>query len=707
MKVYDTPDLRNVILLGHGDCGKTSLTSGFLFATGVTNRFGSVDDGTATTDFDEEETARKISLQTAIAHVEWDGRKLNIIDAPGYAAFVADAKSAIYISDAALLVVEAVSGIQVITDRTFKYTADFDLPLFFVLNKMDRENADFGTVVSALQERYGRGCLPIQLPVGKEHDFSGVVDLITRKAYTFAKDGSGKMSTAEVPGDMADAVETARNELIEMVAENDDELMEKFLEAGELSDKEFASGLRSCIRHRKIFPIACAAAIKMIGIQPLMSMVATLAPAPGERGEVTGYAQADLDKIPDADPISRATDSAAPISLFVFKTMADAFAGKLSLFKVMSGTLRSDSQVDNMNHDCHERLGGISIMQGKQSISVGELRAGDLGVISKLKETQTSDTLADPANPIVYPPITFREPAISYAVEPKSKGDEDKIAQALSRLMEEDPTLKTSRDPQTHEMLVSGTGQVHVEVALAKMKRKFGVEAILHPPKVPYLETITSKVTGVEGKHKKQSGGRGQFGVCVVDMEPLPRGSGFEFEDKIFGGSIPQNYRPAVRKGIEEVAQRGWQAGCPVVDFKVTLLDGKYHNVDSSEMAFKIAGSLAFKSAMEKANPTILEPVMQVEIVAPEEYMGDIMGDLSSRRGKPQGMEARGHDQVIKAQVPLREMLDYSSTLKSITSDRGSFHMEFDHYQEAPVAIRKEIVEDAEKAKSEKAGEHG
>ncbi|MBD3866890.1 MAG: elongation factor G [Acidobacteria bacterium] len=707
MKVYDTPDLRNVILLGHGDCGKTSLTSGFLFATGVTNRFGSVDDGTATTDFDEEEVARKISLQTAMAHVEWDGRKLNIIDAPGYAAFVADAKSAIYVSDSALLLVEAVSGIQVVTDRTFKYAADFDLPVFFVLNKMDRENADFGTVVAALQERYGRGCLPVQLPIGKEHDFSGVVDLIGRKAFTFAKDASGKMTNADVPGDMADAVETARNELIEMVAENDDALMEKFLEAGELSAEEFASGLRTCIRDRKIFPIACASASQMIGMQPLMSMVATLAPAPGERGELTAYAPSDLDKMEEADTVTRATDSGAPLSMFVFKTMADAFAGKLSLFKVMSGTLKSDSNVNNMNHDCHERLGGISLMQGKQSINIGELRAGDLGVLSKLKETQTSDTLADPANPIAYPPITFREPAISYAVEPKSKGDEDKIAQALHRLMEEDPTLKTSRHPQTHEMLVSGTGQVHVEVALAKMKRKFGVDAILHPPKVPYLETITAKVSNVEGKHKKQSGGRGQFGVCVIDMEPLPRGSGFVFEDKIFGGSIPQNYRPAVRKGIEEVAERGWQADCPVVDFKIILLDGKYHNVDSSEMAFKIAGSLAFKHAMEKARPTILEPLMQVEIVAPEEYMGDIMGDLSSRRGKPQGMEAQGHDQIIKAQVPLREMLDYSSTLKSITSDRGSFHMEFDHYQEAPVAIRKEIVEDAEKAKAEKAGEHG
>jgi elongation factor G len=704
MKVYDTPDLRNVVLLGHGDCGKTSLASGFLFATGATNRYGSVDDGTAPTDFDDEEIARKISLQTAMTPVEWNGSKLNVIDGPGYAAFVSDAKTATYISDAALMVVEAVSGVQVITDRTFKYTADFDLPLIFVLNKMDRENADFDKVVGALQERYGRGCLPIQLPIGSEHDFSGVVDLVKRKAYTFEKD-TGKRSSGDIPADLKDKAEAARNELIEMVAESDDDLMEKFLEAGELSEDEFLQGLRGAVRNRTLFPITCTSALHMIGMQSLMSVVIDLVPAPGERGELQGYAPADLEKLDEAETVARACAPDAPLSMFIFKTMADPFAGKLSLFKVMSGTLKSDSAVDNMNRGGHERMTGISTMSGKNVSPIGELRAGDLGVISKLKETQTSDTLADPENPIAYPPVVFREPAISYAVEPKAKGDEDKIAQALHRLMEEDPTLKTSRDPRTHEMLVSGTGQVHVEVALAKMKRKFGVEAILHPPKVPYLETVTKKVANIEGKHKKQSGGRGQFGVCVIDLEPLPSGRGFEFEDKIFGGSIPQNYRPAVRKGIEETAVKGWLAGCPVVDFKVFLRDGKYHNVDSSEMAFKIAGSVAFKLAMAKAAPTIMEPIMEVEITMPDEYMGDIMGDLSSRRGKPQGMEAMGHDQLIKAQVPLREMLEYSSTLKSITSDRGSFHMEFDHYAVAPVSIRKEIIADAEHEKEE-ASEH-
>jgi elongation factor G len=389
----------------------------------------------------------------------------------------------------------------------------------------------------------------------------------------------------------------------------------------------------------------------------------------------------------------------------VFKTIADPFAGKLSMFRVCSGTLAGDSAVVNTRRDNHaERLGGISVMQGKQTDTVKELQAGDLGVVAKLKETQTSDTLADPANPIVYPPVTFREPAISYAVEPKSKGDEEKISTALNRLMEEDPVLRVRRDPQTGELLVSGTGQVHVEVALSKMKRKFGVDAILHPPRVPYQETIRKKATGIEGKHKKQSGGRGQFGVCVIDVEPLARGEGFEFVDKIFGGSIPQNFRPAVEKGIREAAARGWLSDSPVVDFRVTLTDGKYHTVDSSEMAFKIAGSLAFQGAMEQAKPVILEPIMAVEITVPEDCMGDIMGDLSSRRGKPQGMDSQGAYQLIKAQVPMAEMLEYASTLKSLTSDRGSYHVEFSHYEEVPGQIQAKIIAEAQKRKEEKAG---
>ena len=700
MKTYPTSEIRNVVLLGHGDAGKTSLASAMLYASGAVNRLGKVDDGSSVTDFDEEEIGRKISLQTALAHFDWTGKKVNLIDTPGYAAFVADAKIAVGAADLALLLIEAVSGVQVITERTFDYAAQFATPLTFVLNKMDRENAAFDTVVEGIQERFGRSCVPLQLPIGSEADFQGVVDLLTMKAHTFAKDGSGKMTPADVPADLKDRAETARAALMEMVAEADDALMEAFFEAGELDEEQFASGLRTAIRKRALFPILCTSATLMIGIQPLIDVIVKLGPAPGARGPAVGYKPGDEDSA-----IERPVSDDEPISAFVFKTMADPFAGKLSMIHVRSGVLKGDSSVVNVRRgNVSERLGQLQLAQGKQVEAIAELHAGDIGVVAKLKETLTSDTLCEPSAPIEYPPVTFREPAISYAVEPKSKGDEEKISTALTRLTEEDPVLRVRRDPKTAELLVSGTGQVHVEVAIARMKRKFGVDAILHPPKVPYLETIKKKVESVEGKHKKQSGGRGQFGVCVVHIEPLPSGTGFEFVDKIFGGSIPQNYRPAVEKGIKEAAERGVLSGNPVVDFRVTLVDGKYHNVDSSEMAFKIAGSLAFQEGVSRAAATILEPIMQVAITVPEENMGDIMGDLSSRRGKPQGMEASGPNQVIKAEVPMAEMLDYSSTLKSLTSDRGSFTMEFAHYEEAPVNVRQKIISDYRAQKEAQAG---
>ena len=696
MKVYQTADIRNVVLLGHGGAGKTSLTSAMLFASGATNRMGSVDDGSATTDFDEEEIERKISLQAAVAHAEWHGKKINLIDTPGFAAFVADAKLAIAAADAGLMVVEGVAGVQVITERTFGYAEERELPILFVVNKLDRENASFENTLAGIQERFGRTAVPVQLPIGKEHDFSGIVDLITKKVYK--ADGSGKVVEEDVPADLADAAQDGHSALVEMVAETDDSLMEAFFEQGDLTEEQLVPALAKAVASRSLFPVFCSSATHGIGARRLMEAAAQLVPAPDARGEITGKNPAD-----DSD-VTRAVSNDAPVSMFVFKTMADPFAGKLSIFRVMSGKLDGDSSVVNVSREnTPERLGTLSVMQGKQHESIKELHAGDLGVVAKLKETQTSDTLADPGNPILYPPVTFRDPAISYAVEPKAKGDEEKISSALARLLEEDPVLRVRRDPKTHELLVSGTGQMHVEVTLAKMKRKFGVDAILHPPKVPYLETIKRKVSGVEGKHKKQSGGRGQFGVCVIDIEPLPHGAGFEFVDKIFGGAIPQNYRPAVEKGIKEAAEHGWLAGSPVIDFRVTLTDGKYHNVDSSEMAFKIAGSIAFKEAMQKAGPTILEPVMKVEITAPEDCMGDIMGDLSSRRGKPQGMEAQGHYQVIKATVPMAEMLDYASALKSMTSDRASYSMDFDHYDEAPAHVREKIVADNQKAKEEKA----
>ncbi len=697
MKVFDTPDIRNVALIGHGDSGKTSLASAMLFVAGAVNRFGRVDEGTTVTDFDEEEIERKISLQTALAHLEWKDRKVNLLDTPGYAAFVADAKSALAVADAALLLVEGVAGVQVITERTFKFSQEYGLPVVFVINKLDRERSSFDRTLEAVHARFGRSAVPIQIPIGEEAGFEGIVDLVAMRAHVFPKDGSGKGSAGDVPPALLDRAKELRSKLVEMVAESDDSLMEIFFEKGDLEDDRLRGGLKRAVLARKIFPVVCASAIHAIGASSLLDLAVDVLPAPGERGGAVGT------KPGETAEIVRPVCAREPVSAFVFKTIADPYAGRLSLFRVCTGTLKGDSPVVNVKNGTSERLGTVSVLQGKQLLPVPELRAGDLGVVAKLRETRTNDTLADPAHPVEYPPIAFPAPAISFALEPKSKGDEEKISSALLRLTEEDPVLRVGRDSQTHQMLLSGSGQVHVEVAIAKMRKKFGVDAQLRQPKVPYLETIKRKVGPVQGRHKKQTGGRGQFGDCWIEIEPLPRGAGFEFADKIFGGSIPQNFRPAVEKGIVEAAARGWLAGCPVVDFRVTLTDGSYHSVDSSELAFKIAGSLAFKAAMEEARPTILEPIYSVEITAPEEYMGDIMGDLSSRRGKPQGMDSEGHYQMIRASVPLAEMLTYASTLKSITSDRGTYTMEFDHYEEVPAHIQEKIIAEAAKTKQEEA----
>jgi elongation factor G len=695
MKVYDTPDLRNVTLIGHGDSGKTSLASALLYVAGAVNRLGRTEDGTAITDFDDEEIARKISLQTAVAHLEHRGKKINLIDTPGYAAFVGASKAGPSVADFALVLVEGVAGVQVLTARTFRFAEEYGVPVAFVVNKLDRERSSFDRCLAAIQERFGRTAIPLTLPIGEEEGLSGVVDLVSMQALTPAGDGSPKVSQGAVPDAMAEAAGAARAALVEMVAESDEKLMESYFEAGELTQEQLVAGLRSAVRDRKILPVFATSSTRLVGVTAVLDAIVDLAPSPSDRGELVARNPAD------GSEIKRAVSPTEHPALFVFKTVADPFAGRLSLFRVVSGTVRGDTSVVNVRTGNPERLGSLGILQGKQTTNVTELKAGDLGVVAKLKETRTNDTLCDPAHRIEVPAIQFPEPSISFAVEPKSKGDEEKISTALARVIEEDPVLRAGRDPQTNELLLSGSSQIHVEVAIQKMRKKFGVDATLKQPKVPYLETIRKKVGPIEGKHKKQSGGRGQFGVCVIEMEPLPRGRGFEFVDKIFGGSIPQNYRPAVEKGIHDAASRGYLAGYPVVDFRVTLLDGKYHDVDSSEMAFKIAGSLAFQEAMKAAKPVLLEPVMAVEIHAPEEFMGDLMGDLSSHRGKPQGMESDGGEHVIKAQVPMAEMLTFPSRLKSITSDRGSYHMEFDHYEEVPSQIQEAIASEAAKAKEQ------
>jgi elongation factor G len=695
MKIHDTPAIRNVALIGHGDSGKTSLVAALLHTAGAMTRLGSVADGTAPTDFDEEEIARKISIQTAAAHLEWRGTKVNLLDTPGYAAFVADAKAGLAVADFALLAIEGVAGIEVMTRRTFGYAEEYSLPLGFVVTKLDRERASFERCLDAIQEAWGRRAIPVQLPIGREQGFRGVIDLLTMKAYL--KDDAGKGRVAEVPQELTGAAEEARQALMEMVAEGDESLMEAYFEGGGLTQAQLVAGLQEAVRERKICPVLASSAIHELGVTPLLDLIVDVAPAPNARGEVRGTRPVD------GAEVGRSVAAGEPLAMFVFKTIADPFSGRLSLFRVLSGTARGDSDVINARTGNPERLGHVSLIQGKELATIDELRAGDIGVVAKLKETMTNDTLCDPAQPFRHPAIVFPEPSFSYAVEPRSKGDEDKISTVLARITEEDPVLAAGRDPQTGELLVRGASQQHVEVAVSKMKKKFGVEAVLKQPKVPYLETIRKKVGPIEGKHKKQSGGRGQFGVCVIEMEPLPRGTKFEFVDKIFGGSIPQNFRPAVEKGIVESAEKGVIAGYPVIDFRVTLLDGKYHAVDSSEMAFKIAGSLAFKEAVKQANPVLLEPIMQVEITTPEQYMGEIMGDLSSHRGKPQGMEAQGVYQVIRAEVPLSEMLTYDSRLKSITSDTASYHMEFAHYEPVPSAIQEQIVSKAAKTSEQEA----
>jgi elongation factor G len=694
MNIQNISDLRNIGIIGHGGSGKTSLVSALLYSTGTVNRLGNTADGTAVTDFDDEEIERQISLSAALCYLEFKKKKINIIDTPGYANFIAEAKGALRVVDAALMVVCGVSGVEVQTERTWKYAEEFGIPISFIINKLDRENGNFERALNTIQDTFGRAAIPIHLPYGSEHDYKGIIDLIDQKAYAYDTDGSGKFKEEEISSELKEAANKKRDELVEMIAENDEQLMEIFFDKGELTQEQIISGLKKATLKRRIFPVCCAAASKNIGSHHILETVLNIFPSPEEMGEVKGTHPKD------GSEISRKPQKEEPACAFVFKTIADPYAGKISLFRVYSGSVHSDSSLYNVQRENNERLGSIFLLMGKNQNSVEEVIAGDIAGVAKLKETKTGDTLTSKDHPIVLQPVLYPAPVISFAIEPKAKGDEEKISLALQKISEEDPMLRISRDQQTNELLVAGSGMVHVEVTISKMKKKFGVDSILKQPKVPYRETI-KKTAEAQGKYKKQTGGRGQYGDCKIVMEPLPRGEDFEFVDKIFGGVIPQNFRPAVQKGIQEARHKGFLAGYPVVDFKVTLVDGSYHTVDSSEMAFKIAGSMAFKTAMNQANPVLLEPIMNVEITAPDEYMGDIMGDLNSRRGKVMGMDSSGSFQIVKAQVPMSEILAYSSTLKSITQDRGSYSMEFSHYDEVPSHIQQKIIAKAKADKEE------
>jgi len=696
MKVYELSEIRNVGIVGHGSSGKTSLASALLFCSGAVNRLGKVDQGNTITDYDEEEIARKVSISSSLCHAEWKKTKINLIDTPGYGAFIADARACLRVADGALLCVDGVAGVEVQTEEAWGFAQEFNLPVLIIASRLDRENASLDRAMGSITEALGRQAVPIQIPVGSEKGFKGVVDLVSMKALVYAGDESGKFQTTDVPADLQQEAKAAREKLMEVVAEGDDTLMEKFFSAGELTQDELVAGLRSGVRARRIFPVLCAAGAHNIAAHPVLDAMIAYLPHPGERGPYKG------ENPRDHAPVERAGRADEPYAAFVFKTIADPYSGKISLFRVYSGVVKSDTSVNNISRDVQERFGSIVLMQGKDLQPVPEVHAGDIAAIAKLKETGTGDTFAEKAHPIVFPKLTFPEPSISFALEPKSRADEDKISQVLHRIIEEDPTIQYRRDPQTHELVLSGNSDMHVEVVLAKMKKKFGVEAVLHPPKVPYLETIKRKAEA-QGKHKKQTGGHGQYGDCWIRIEPLVQGSGFEFEDDISGGSIPKNFIPSVEKGIQEARAHGFLAGYPVVDFRVVLFDGSYHDVDSSDMAFKIAGSMAFKKAMEEAGPTILEPIMEVEVTAPEQYMGDLMGDLNSRRGHVQGVTALGRSQVIKATVPLSEMLAYASTLKSITGGRGSYRMKMMGYQEVPAHQQAKIIA-AHKAAKEKEG---
>ena len=697
MKVYDAQSLRNVALVGHSGAGKTQLLSTLLFDAGAVNRLGRVDEGTTVTDYDEEEIARKHTLSASLAYVEWNRTKINFIDTPGMANFLSDARAALRVSDAALVVVDAVSGVQVSTEKVWSVAAEMETPRIVVLNRLDRERASLSRALDSLRGVFGRTVIPIQMPVGEEKDFRGVVDLVAMKSWTFATDGSGKPSEGAIPGDLESAAQTARDALIEMVAEADDALMEKFFESGTLTQDELVEGLKRGVGAGRIFPLVCASAAANIGIQPLLDAIINYVPSPADR-PFTATAKAS-----DEAVMVKASDT-APAAVFVWKTIADPFAGRITMFRVVSGTVKSDSTVQNLSRESAERFGHLTLLQGKTPANVPEIRAGDLGAVAKLKETLTSDLLGDKGVAFSVQSIKFPEPVISYAIEPKTRGDEEKISTALHRLQEEDPSISYNRDAQTKQLLLAGQGQSHIEVTVAKLKRRFGVEVNLKIPRIPYRETITAS-TEAHGRHKKQTGGHGQFGDCKVRFDPLPRGSDFEFVDDIFGGSIPRQFVPAVEKGLQDARLRGFLAGYPMVDFRATVFDGSYHQVDSNELSFKMAAWLAFKDGMTRARPTLLEPVMDVEVYAPSDYAGDLMGDLNSRRGRIGGMDTRGVSTIIRAKVPMAEMLTYEQHLTSATGGRGSYHMEFSHYDEVPSHLHGKIISAAKAERGQEAVE--
>jgi elongation factor G len=692
MKTYEASDIRNVLLLGHGGAGKTTLLEAMLLASGAITRMGRVEDGNTVSDFEPEETKRGISVSLAMAPVEWGDVKINVLDAPGYADFIGDARSAIKAVDAVLLVVSAVDGVEVQTEAGWELAVEAGLPRAILINKLDRERASFERTLEQLVQSFGTQVAPLELPLGEEHEFEGVADLLSRKAYRYPS--GPRAQEGEWPDDISGKADPYREKLMEAVAESDDSLIEKYLEEGELSEDEIVHGVKRGFAEATIAPVLCAAAGKPIGVDRVLQFISDEFPSPADRGPITVRTKS-------GDDAERACDPNQPLAAYVFKTVSDPYVGHITMFRVFSGKARPDSQVFNATKGQDERVGQLFALRGKEHDTVSEVPAGDIGAVAKLNATATGDTLSAKEDPVTIPVADAPEPLLAFAISPRTKGDEEKLSTALARLREEDPTLRIERSDETHETVMYGMGEAHLDVQIERMKRKFGVEVTTAPARIAYRETIRGQGKGL-GRHVKQTGGHGQYAICNVEIEPLPRGGGFEFVDKIFGGAIPNQYIGSVEKGVVKTMQGGVISGNPMVDIRCTLVDGKFHPVDSSDMAFQLAGSLALKEAAQAAGVVLLEPIVEVDVVVPEAYTGDIMGDLNSKRAKIQGMEgAGGGKQRVKALVPQAEVARYAIELRSLTGGRGAFSMRFSHYEEVPSHLAEKIVAEAQREREE------
>jgi len=685
VKEYTVDKIRNVGLFSHGGVGKTSLAEAMLFSAGETNRLGTIEDGTTVSDYSSDEIERKISISLSLLHLQWKNHKLNVLDTPGYSDFIGEVISAVQVCDAAVILLNAVAGVEVGTETVFQLADEKKLARLFFVNRLDKEHADFDKVMDMLKKRFGNGVVALQFPVNPGEGFDSIVDLVKMKLLRFDPNKSGKYSEEPIPGHLVDKATQMRSALMETISENDEELLNIFCDVGELTEDQLKTGLRNEVIKGNIFPVMCGAATSNIGVTPMMDLIVSSYPSPLDRPKIEGT------KPKSDEKVTREPSPDAPLTALVFKTVSEPHVGELSFFRVFSGTIRTGNEVLNATKGVIEKIGQIYFMNGKSRKEIGQVLVGDFGAIVKLKETSTGDTLCDKNNPILLPAIQFPEPVIRVAVVPKAKGDEEKISAGLHTIQDTDPTFKVEVNPELKQIIVHGQGELHLDIIIKRLKEKYGVDVDIVEPKIPYRETIKGKAEGSH-KHKKQSGGRGQYGDVSLRIEPLPRGQGYEFVDAIVGGVIPGKYIPAVEKGIKEAMANGVIAGYPVVDVKVTLFYGSYHSVDSSDMAFKIAGSMCFKKVFKEAKPVLLEPIYDVEVQIPEEYMGDVMGDISSRRGKIQGMESKAPFQIIKAKIPLAELYKYSTTLRSLTQGRGAHRMKFSHYEEVPKENAEKII---------------